>query len=196
MKQPGWRRQERVGPLGGTAATPDAWSVTRRGLIPAAERVQHEVRQPGWTGQDRRAPPGTVTCAGARWRMCCLVMAGKRSEVRIPIAPQVRAINRNLSRRFSALYSSKYSSARTSAAARLFGFGLRTEYLAGPHYCCTRLSSRVASRNAMTLLTVASRGPRNGCYGDTRQLADLSVYMPPVQQVSRPAHGAAGSGLH
>jgi hypothetical protein len=36
-----------------------------------------------------------------------MLMACKRSGVRIPIAPQVRQINRNLSRRFSALYSSK-----------------------------------------------------------------------------------------
>jgi hypothetical protein len=49
----------------------------------------------------------------------------------------------------------------------------------------------VGSRNAMTLLTAASRGPRNGCYGDTRQLADLSVYLPTVQQVSRSAHDLA-----
>jgi hypothetical protein len=34
-------------------------------------------------------------------------MACKRSGVRIPIAPQLMAVNRNLSRRFSALYSSK-----------------------------------------------------------------------------------------
>jgi hypothetical protein len=47
----------------------------------------------------------------------------------------------------------------------------------------------------MTLLSVASRGPRNGCYGDTRQLADLSACLPPVQQVSRFADGLAGSGL-
>jgi hypothetical protein len=33
----------------------------------------------------------------------------------------------------------------------------------------------------MTFLNVASRGPRNGCYGDTGQLADLSVYLLPVQ---------------
>jgi hypothetical protein len=43
----------------------------------------------------------------------------------------------------------------------------------------------------MTLLNVAPRGPRNGCYGGPRQLADVSVYLPPVQQVSRSAHGAA-----
>jgi hypothetical protein len=58
-----------------------------------------------------------------------------------------------------------------------------------------RPGSRVASRNAMTLLNVASRGPRNGCCRGTRQLAYFSVYLPPVQQVSRSAHGAAGSGL-
>jgi hypothetical protein len=60
-------------------------------------------------------------------------------------APQVRPVNRKLSHRFSVLYSTKYSSARTSAAARLFGSGLHAEYLAGPHCCWTRLSSRVAS---------------------------------------------------
>jgi hypothetical protein len=51
----------------------------------------------------------------------------------------------------------------------------------------------VASRNALSLLNVALRGPRNDCYGDTRQLAYLSVYLPPVQQVSRSAHGAAAA---
>jgi hypothetical protein len=122
-------------------------------------------------------------------------MACKRSGVRIPIAPQVRTVNRNLGRRFLRCTAAKYRSARTSAVARLFGFGLRAEYLVGPHCCCMRLSSRVASRNAMTLLTVAPRGPRNGCYGEARQLADLSACLPPVQQASRSAHGAAGSGL-
>jgi hypothetical protein len=55
----------------------------------------------------------------------------------------------------------------------------------------------VASRNAMTLLKVASSGPRNGCYGEARQLADLRVYLPPVQQVSPPltAWPAAGSAV-
>jgi len=47
----------------------------------------------------------------------------------------------------------------------------------------------------MTLLNAASRGPPNGRHGGTRQPAELSVYSPPVQQVGRSAHGAAGSGL-
>jgi hypothetical protein len=115
--------------------------------------------------------------------------------LRIPIAPQVRAINRNLIRRFPHCTAAKNGSARTSAIARLFGFGLRAEHLAGPHCCCLRLSGRVASRNAMTLVNVASRGPRKTCSGDTRQLAYLSVYLPPVQRVSCSAHGAAGSAL-
>jgi len=142
-----------------------------------------------------RGPSGTVTCGnGLRW-MPCLLMACKRSGVRIPIDPQVRAINRNLSRRLSALYSSKvqqrpHISDRTPVRIRSPCGVSRW-----PALRCMRLSSRVASRNAMALLNVASRGPRNGCYGGTRQLAELNVYLPPVQQVSRSAHGAAGSEL-
>jgi hypothetical protein len=52
----------------------------------------------------------------------------------------------------------------------------------------------VASPNAMTLLTAASRGPRNGRYGRSGQLAGLRLSLPPVQQVSRSAYAAAGSG--
>jgi hypothetical protein len=44
----------------------------------------------------------------------------------------------------------------------------------------------------MTLLNAASSGPRNGCYGDVRQLADLGVCLPAVQKVTPAACQLAG----
>jgi len=47
----------------------------------------------------------------------------------------------------------------------------------------------------MTLLNVASSGRDNGCSGDARQLAGLSVYLPPVQKVTPAARGLPGPWL-
>jgi hypothetical protein len=95
----------------------------------------------------------------------------------------------------AAKYSSKVQQRRTSAAAHLFGFGLCAEYPVGPRCCYMRLGSRVGSRNAMIFLNAASRGPYNGWYGEARRLADLSVYLPLLQQVSCSADGAANGSL-
>jgi hypothetical protein len=55
---------------------------------------------------DSHALCRTVTCTDRRGWTCCLVMACKRSGVRIPIAPQLRSIIR----KFEPLVQGEYSS--------------------------------------------------------------------------------------
>jgi len=78
-------------------------------LTSRADRYSKKIRQPVRTWRDGRALPGTVTCTDVlRWT-CCLLMACKRSGVRIPVAPpQFRQINsKSWAHGSRALYSSK-----------------------------------------------------------------------------------------
>jgi hypothetical protein len=86
------------------AAASTATAVHSRG--PAGE-YSTKVPQPARTWTDWSACCRTVTCGDGRRWMGCLLMACKRSGVRIPIAPQFRNTIRKKEPRIKAEYSSK-----------------------------------------------------------------------------------------
>ena len=75
-----------------------AWtrlSASWRGPIPYRRKVPQPIR----TRADPGRQSGTVTCGDGRRGTGCLLMACKRPGVRVPLAPQVRDINRKLEQR-------------------------------------------------------------------------------------------------
>jgi hypothetical protein len=64
-----------------------AGQVLIESLTGQAGRYSRKVPQLARIPEDSCARPGTVTCVDGRERMCCLLMACKRSGVRIPVAP-------------------------------------------------------------------------------------------------------------
>src|ERR1022692_1801956 len=90
------------GPAGGNATSPDScgWPGEYSTEVPQLYspdscgwpgEYSTEVPQLAGTRTDRHARCGTVTCGYVLWLMGCLLMACKRSGVRVSVTPQVRS---------------------------------------------------------------------------------------------------------
>jgi len=77
-----------------------------------------KVPQQAWTRVDPSGRGRTVTCADTRGWTGCRWMACKRSGVRIPIAPQVKSLNRNSGQR---VQQESTATANARGAAHPFG---------------------------------------------------------------------------